>query len=75
MIDYQTFHRIRHLHDEEHLSAGQIAAALSLDERTVGKWINEEKYLPRQTGQRPGKLDPFKRSIVQWLAQHPYTAV
>ena len=75
MIDYQTFHQIRHLHDEEHLSAGQIAAALSLDERTVGKWINEEKYLPRQTNRRSGKLDPFKRSIVQWLAQHPYTAV
>jgi hypothetical protein len=25
MIDYQTFHQIRHLCDEEHLSAAQIA--------------------------------------------------
>jgi len=75
MIDYQTFHQLRHLHDEEHLSVGQIAAALSLDERTVGKWIDVKKYLPRQTSQRPSKLDPFKRTIVQWLARHPYTAV
>ena len=27
MIDYQTFHQIRHLCDEEHLSAAQIATA------------------------------------------------
>ena len=28
MIDYQTFHQIRHLCDEDHLSVTQIAAAL-----------------------------------------------
>ena len=74
MIDYQTFHQIRHLHDQEHLSAGQIAAAMSLDERTVGKWIAVEKYQPRQAAKRPSKLDPFKSTVVRLLAQHPYTA-
>jgi len=74
MIDYQTFHQIRHLHDQEHLSAGQIAAAMSLDERTVGKWIAVEKYQPRQVAKRPSKLDPFKSTVVRLLAQHPYTA-
>src|SRR5664279_238231 len=40
MIDYQTFHQIRQLCDQEHLSVTQIAAALQLDERTVNKWID-----------------------------------
>ena len=51
MIDYQTFHQIRHLCDEEHLSAAQIAAALALDERTVSKWIGVKTcYETRQLG-------------------------
>jgi transposase len=74
MIDYQTFHQIRHLRDEEHLSAAQIAAALQLDERTVSKWIDVEKYQPRKTGKRKSKLDEFKSTIVRLLAQHPFTA-
>jgi len=74
MIDYPTFHELRRLRDQEHLSAAQIAAALQLDERTVSKWLAVEKYQPRQTGQRKSKLDPFKSTIVRLLAQHPYTA-
>jgi hypothetical protein len=74
MIDYPTFHRLRQLHDEEHLSVAQIAQALALDERTVGKWVTVEKYQPRQAAKRPSKLDPFKSTIVRLLAQHPYTA-
>jgi transposase len=75
MIDYQTFHQIRQLRDEEHLSAAQIAQSLSLDERTVSKWIDVKKYEPRKTSPRQSKLDPFKSTIVRLLAQHPYTAV
>ena len=74
MIDYQTFHQIRHLCDEEHLSAAQIAAALALDERTVSKWIGVKIYQPRKAGKRQSKLDSFKSTIVRLLAQHPYTA-
>ena len=74
MIDYPTFHRLRHLRDEEHLSVAQIAQSLGLDERTVGKWINVEKYQPRKVAKRPSKLDPFKSTIVRLLAQHPFTA-
>ncbi len=43
MIDYQTFHQIRHLHDHEHLSAAQIAATLQVDERTVKTGRNTRK--------------------------------
>jgi DNA-binding transcriptional regulator YiaG len=39
VIDYQTFHQIRQLCDQEQMTVTQIAAALKLDERTVGKWI------------------------------------
>ena len=74
MIDYQTFHQIRHLRDEEKLSAGQIAAALQLDERTVSKWIDVDKYQPRKTAKRKSKLDAFKSTIVRLLAEHPFTA-
>jgi transposase len=74
MIDYQTFHQIHHLHEQEHLSAAQIAATLQLDERTVGKWLAVQKYQPRKVAKRKSKLDPFKTTIVRLLAQHPYTA-
>lgn len=74
MIDYQTFHELRRLRDQEHFSAAQIAAALNLDERTVSKWIEVEKYQPRKTGPRPSKLDPFKSTLVRLLSQHPYSA-
>ena len=74
MIDYQTFHQIRQLCDQEHLSAPQIAAALHLDERTVSKWIDWKTYQPRTPAQRASKLDPHKGTVVRLLATHPFTA-
>ena len=74
MIDYQTFHQIRQLCDQEHLSVAQIAAALKLDERTVGKWIDCQTYQPRAQAKRPSKLDAYKGTIVRLLATHPFTA-
>jgi len=73
MIDYQTFSRLRHLHDVEHLSAPQIARTLHLDERTTLKWIEQKSYQPRQAAKRPSKLDPYKNDIVRALASHPFT--
>jgi transposase len=74
MIDYQTFHQIRQLRDHEHLSVAQIASALQLDERTVGKWIDRQTYQPRAQAKRASKLDPHKSTIVRLLATHPFTA-
>ncbi len=74
MIDYQTFQQIRQLHDQEHLSVAQIAQALHLDERTVGKWIDCPTYQPRARAQRPSKLDPYKGMIVRWLATFAFSA-
>ena len=74
MIDYQTFCQIRQLHDQKGLKVSQIAEELKLDPKTVEKWINQPRYQPRQTPQRPSKLDPFKGPIVALLERHPYTA-
>lgn len=74
MIDYETFCRLRQLHDEQGLKASQIAAALNLDPKTVEKWIAEPNYRPRQPSRRPSKLDGFKGQIAALLERHPYTA-
>jgi len=74
MIDYQTFHQLRQLHDQEHLSVAQIAAALHLDARTVGQWVERPTYQPRQRTARPSKLEAYKGTVVRLLATHPFTA-
>lgn len=74
MIDYETFCRIRHLHDQKGLTAPQIAQELKLDERTVDKWILQPRYLPRQCPKRSSKLDSFKGQIVAMLERYPYTS-
>jgi transposase len=74
MIDYQAFHQIHHLHEQEHLSAAQIASRLELHPQTVCKWIARLKYERRAQPPRPSKLDPFKGTVARLLAQHPYTA-
>jgi transposase len=74
MIDYQTFHQIRQLCDQEHLSAAQIAAALRLDERTVGKWMKRKTYEPRERAKRASKLDAHKGTIVRLLATHDFSS-
>jgi len=74
MIDYQTFHQIRQLCDQDHLSVAQIAAALRLDERTVGKWMERKTYQPREHAKRASKLDAHKGAIVRLLATHDFSA-
>ena len=74
MIDYQTFCRLRQLHDEKGLKVSQIAAELQLDPKTVEKWADQLTYQPRQGTKRPSKLDSFKGQISALLERHPYTA-
>jgi transposase len=73
MIDYETYCRIKHLSDHEHLTVPQIARALSLDVRTVAHWLAESRYRPRRAATRPSKLDPFKPTIRRLLEHHPYS--
>jgi len=74
MIDYETFARIKHLQEQKGLTATQITRKLGLDERTVRRWLAAKQYLPRKAVVRPGKLDPFKDTVIRMIESYPYTA-
>lgn len=74
MIDYELFIKAKHLKEQEGLTPPQIADALSLDARTVRKWLSKNRYTPRKPSVRASKLDPFKRDIGRMLETYPYTA-
>ena len=75
MIDYPTYMKIKHLHQNEHLKASQIADELGLNIRTVEKWLNENQYRQRKAAERSSKLDPFKDDILRMLESHRYSAI
>jgi transposase len=74
MIDYACFCQIKHLYEQQGLSASQIAATLSLDPRTVAYWLTQERFRCRKPSSRASKLDPFKAPIVRMLEKYPYSA-
>lgn len=74
MIDYHGFCQIQDLHDNQGLSAAQIAEALALDPRTVAYWLRQTRFRPRKQTSRSSKLDPFKPQIAQMLEKYPYSA-
>ncbi len=74
MIDYETYVQIRNYFTRDGLKSCQIANALSLDRRTVDRYINAKRYLPRKTTPRKSKLDPFKDTIIRMLEKHSYSA-
>jgi transposase len=74
VIAYETFCRLRQLHDQQGLKAAQIAAELHLDPKTVERWLDQPTYQPRQGTRRPSKLDSFRGQIAALLERHPYTA-
>jgi transposase len=77
VIDYHTYHQIRHLREQEHLTGAQIAAVLHLHRGTVNKWLKRDKYQRRAAAsvqRRASKLDAFKGMIARLLGAHRYTA-
>jgi transposase len=74
MIDDAGFCQIKHLQEQQGLSAAQIAAPLSLDPRPVASWLTQERFRPRKARPRSSKLDPFKAQIVRRLDTSPYAA-
>ena len=74
MIDYSTFCQIHLLHEQKGLNVSQIAQELSLNPKTVEKWIAQSSFKPRKSSKRSSKLDPFKGQIVALLERHPYSA-
>src|SRR5690554_5299844 len=73
MIDYEMFMQIRTWH-EKGLTCPQIAGKLGLDDRTVEKWLNEERYRQRKHTTRSSKLDPYKEYILRWLEEYSYSS-
>ena len=73
MINYLTYCEIRSLHQEEKLTAGQIARQLQLDKKTVRYWLRHT-YHEHKRPSRSSKLDPYKPQIKVWLEEHDFTA-
>lgn len=75
MIDYATFSRLRQLANEGH-RASTIARILSLNRRTVHRWLDEHGYRRSAASgsHRASKLDPFKPDVIRMLETHAYTA-
>jgi transposase-like protein len=53
MIDYETFCKIKHYHEQAHLRISQIARTLGLHPRTVAHWVSASQYRRRQSGRAP----------------------
>ena len=70
MITYHQFHMIKHLQENNGLTASQIADELSLDRKTVTSWMVRECYEPRRSPRRGGQLDSFYEIIKARLAKH-----
>jgi len=70
MIDYEVFSKIKHLKEQMGLTPSQISGELTLDRRTVLKWLEEDRFKPRQSTANLSKLDPFKKEIVRLLEAH-----
>jgi len=74
MTDYETFHAIKHLHENEHLNVSQIARELKVSRPTVRRQLAKTKYEKTLRLPRSGKLDPYKDIIRNYLNRHDYTA-
>jgi len=73
LIAYLTYCQIRSLHQDQKLTAGQIARKLQLDKKTVRYWLRHP-YHQHQRPNRSSKLDPHKPRIQAWLEQQDFTA-
>jgi transposase len=74
VINYETFARIKYLHEQQGLTAPQIARELGHDERTVRRCLAAKQYQPRKSVKRPSVLDPFRDTVVRMVESYPYSA-
>lgn len=74
MIDYETFCKIKDLHNRDGLKSSQIAGTIGMDPRTVQKWLDEKSFRPRISTPQDTIITPFKQEINRMLEKHPYTA-
>lgn len=60
MIIYETYCKIKDLHEREGLRIAQIARALGLHPATVATWLQRPHYQPRKSAPRASLLDPIR---------------
>ena len=70
MITAEQINDIHRLHWAEHWSARKIARHLHIGRHTLAKYLETPAPRPAPR-QRSSKLDPFKPTIAEWLAQDP----
>lgn len=74
MINYETYARIKNLHEQKGLNARQIATEIVLDVRTVKRTIAAKQFQARKSANRLSILDPFKDTVVRMMESYQYTA-
>ena len=74
MISFSQYTEMHFLRSQDKLKVKQIAQKMSLDSKTVAKWLACERYEARRNKGRSSKLDPHKAKIRSWLEKHPYSA-
>ena len=74
MITYETYCKIRQLHQREGLGFNQIGRMLGIDPETAARYVRLKSFPRRNARKRAGKLDAFKPLITAWLDRHPYSA-
>lgn len=74
MITYSQYAKIHELHHSRNLNIAQIATEMSLDPKTVVKWLARERFEARKNKGRSSKLDQLKPQIQSWLEKHSYSA-
>ena len=74
MITYSQYANIHRLRHENKLHIARIAAEMSLDEKTVAKWLARKRFERRKGQGRSSKLDSHKALIKSRLEKHPYSA-
>jgi transposase len=75
VIDYETYCKLVALHRSHQMRPAQIARTLSMDVRTVLRWIEAGTYRPRIARPRASRLDAYKPQILQWIETYEYTGV
>lgn len=74
MISFSQYTEIHFLRAQQGLKINQIAQKMSLNDKTVAKWLACDRYEARRNKGRSGKLDAHKATIRSWLEKHPYSA-
>jgi transposase len=70
-MDRQLRVEIRYLHTRHNLSRRKIAKRLNISRSTVRAALKEITIKIKTRKKRPSKLDPYKKEIVQLVAEYP----